>query len=118
MSDAISEEKYRQTLDEEAAWLTEAAIEAARNGEYDIPQEAALELSEDVPTDHNWFARDYYGSSLYGCIIEFAETDPSTYDDWEVACDQPTPQRAVEHIASLAFQADVISLALDRIAEE
>lgn len=107
MTDAIDKAAFIEQLETDAESVVDVAKDKTEAGEYETVMGAILEEAEEVVTHHNWFARDYYGGSLYGAIIEHTETNVSTFEDWEVACDEVDPKRALKSLAKRCYLAEL-----------
>lgn len=125
MTDAISKDEYDDEVSKQATILAEnsrqdVATYHTTDGEggYEDYPGAVFENVSDVLYGHNWFARSYYGGSLYGSIIEHSEADPSLYTDWEIATDANSPEKVLERLAYVVFEADVIRAALEIPADD
>lgn len=112
MTDAITKQQYDEKRDAMARQLRDECRDAVDDDEFDSVRRCVLETASDDITYDQWFARDYYGASLYGSIIEHGEADPSQYSDWEGMMEASTPEKAIERLAYCVFEADVIDRAL------
>lgn len=115
MTDALSGHEFAEALEEDANDLLDRARDRTAAGEYENTMQAVLEEAEDMLRHSNWFARDYYGESLYGSIIEHSTANPSVFSDWEVACAEVSPKKAVKELAYYCYEAEVVSMAQEQV---
>lgn len=107
VTDAIDKDAYYAEVDQLAEYIHSDATGSVVEGPHDTFTEAVHEFVEEDVTHANWFARDYYGASLYGSIIEHSVADVTKYGDWEHLVEGATPAKAAERIAQACMEADV-----------
>jgi len=117
--ETISAEEYR---DERAA-AVERLVDYARTDvedtdTYDTARDAALDLVTDALDGHNWFSRDHYGSGAHGCIVEHSEGDANRFTDVLSLTQASDPEEILKRTAYIAFESDVLRLALDRLSDD
>jgi len=116
--ETISAEEYRRGVEDAAGTLAEYAREDVDREGYTDTHSAALDLVTDVLDGHQWFSRRAYGSAAHGCIVEHSEADPNRYGDLVSLTESDEPETILERTAYLAFEADVLRLALERVGDE
>jgi len=118
VTDAISDAEYNEELESFVDMLVPEAEDLAESGQFDTPRQGVMEMCSEELDYHNWFARNYYDGALYGSIIEHADTDPGMYSDWGSLIEADTPETTLKRLAYVVMEAEAMSMALDRVADE
>lgn len=114
MTDAIGEDEYTAEVGRYASYLLGDAKGAVESDDYDAVRDAILDISEEMASHHNWFARDYYGGVLYGSIVEHRLAETERYADWMALIESDDPGRTLKRLAYVVFEADVTHTALQK----
>jgi hypothetical protein len=119
--ETISAEEYR----DERATAVERLVDYARTDvkdadTYDTARAAALDLVTDALDAHKWFVQNHsgYGPAAHGCIVEHSEGDANRFTYVLSLTESSDPEEILRRTAHIAFESDVLRMALDRLSDE
>jgi hypothetical protein len=115
VTDAITQSEYDAAVEPFVEMVVDEAEEMVESGHFDSRRQGVMEMCSEELNYHDWFARNYYDGALYGSIVEHADTDPASYSDWPALIESDTPEGTLKRLAFVVMEADVMSVALDRV---
>lgn len=114
----LSKEEYEAEVDENAAFVAEAALENGDPESYPAPVDAVGEVVHSVLKDHRWNDNGNLSGPECGAIIEFSDVSLDKQSGWSYLLGDLPIDEALEGLAALAFRMEVMEEASARLAAD